>query len=463
MSLELRKNSKRFYARLTVNGKRKAFPLNTHYRGKPPDGLRLKNEGDAEFERSRGEALAEEKALQKEFQEGKSERQLREKVYEAMTGNEFKPVDLKDLFKIAKNFPRTKPWSPKYAEQIENRCQLFLEFLNKRHVNISYAHEVTRNMVEGFLAFYLTKTNCSAKTLDDVRVGLQGLWTVLEKKELQNGNPFRGIPKKYHITTTKEIFTPKQIEQILHEAEKDPELYQITVTSISTGMRLGDCCTLKWASVNMKKRIIFVPAVGKTQKPVAIPFFGQLEEVLKNAEEARVDEEYVFPLVRRLYARESQYFSKSFSQLLLRIGFTDDENPETSIRLTGESGGSRRRPVRSFHGLKTTWMTMALRGGVSLEDIKKICGNVDTQVILKHYFQSDAERIRSELKTAMPEALSGVASTGSEPVSTIHLLNLLDQMSADNWEFISKRMREELLKTKGNDVDTSNNDVSTTQ
>ncbi|MCC5839389.1 MAG: hypothetical protein JJT96_04620 [Opitutales bacterium] len=67
--------------------------------------------------------------------------------------------------------------------------------------------------------------------------------------------------------------------------------------------------------------------------------------------------------------------------------------------MTPENGGNR-----VVGGLRTTWMTMALNGGVSLEDVKKICGNVDAETILK----------------------------------------LLDQMSGNNWRMVSQQLFERI-------------------
>lgn len=184
-------------------------------------------------------------------------------------------------------------------------------------------------------------------------------------------------------------------------------------------------------------------------QPAHIPFFGRLEELISAAKTENAAERYVFPRARYLYERDPQYFTRAFSALLLRVGFTDDENRETSIRVTLEGGGCRRRPLRSFHGLRTTWMTMALNGGISLEDVRKICGSIDTETILRHYFRSNGTRLRSKLRATMPAALGGLEIENSQmAASTEKLLQLIEELDGENWQFIQQRLLSEVERIR---------------
>lgn len=449
MSLELRATSKRFYSRLIINGKRRVIPLTTEYEGTPPPNLRLRCEGDAAFERSRGKALQEEMTLREGLQRPDSEVKLRKRVYEVMTGSKFETVKVADLYDISKNHARERVWSQRHSDQVKAKHARFLVYLKDKCPRVEFAHQVTRKMAEDFLNDYQEKTNCTAKTINDVKTMLQGLWTVAEKLNLLEGNPFRGIAKSTHISSTKENFTSEQVEAILQESEKDPDLQTLIVVALSTGMRMVDCCYLEWSSVDLEKRMIVVPAQKKSMKPVHIPFFGRLEELIQTARSENADEKYVFPRARYLYERDKQYFTRAFSALLVRIGFTDDENRETSIRITLEGGGCRRRPLRSFHGLRTTWMTMALNGGISLEDVQKICGSLDTETILKHYFRTNSERLREKLRATMHPALGGLGIEDEKKAAPFEKLGqLIVQLNDENWQSIQKRLLEEMERLR---------------
>lgn len=442
MSLELRKTSKHFYARVRVNGKLKTIALQQCYEGTPPPSLRIKQQGDAAFERTRGMALKEEVQLKEELARPQSQLELTKRVYKAQMDSEIKPIPILDLYTISYAYIRKRPWSDGHAKQVKKKHELLVKFLKKKYPNIEYAHQVTRPMAEAFMIEHQKEAKFGAKTFGDIKIILQGLWTVLESLELNTGNPFKNIVKPEYISVTKEAFSVEELDQILSSAKSDKTLYSVVVLASSTGMRLKDCCLLKWSSIDLKNRVIMVPALNKTQKPASIPIFGELERlVLDSRAQCRDVSQYVLPIAQKRYQRNKEYFTRVFADLLLEMGYTDD-NAETSIRVES-SDGCRKRPVRSFGSLKTTWMTMALRSGVSLEDIKKICGNVDTGVILKHYYKSDGERIRRMLQSNMPKSLGGAEfSEESIGVLSSQLLNLIGQIDGENWPFIVERLKE---------------------
>jgi len=90
-------------------------------------------------------------------------------------------------------------------------------------------------------------------------------------------------------------------------------------------------------------------------------------------------------------------------------------------------------------------MTLALTGGISMEDVQKICGSVDTETILKHYFRGNGERIRTKLRATMPAALGGLGIEDNKmAASTEKLLQLIEQLNGENWQFIQERLLSEI-------------------
>lgn len=413
MSLELRKTSRFFYARFYVGSDRPAIKLKTEVQGTPPEGLRISGEGDAKFERSRGRALEEEAQLREELLKPQSKAKTLKRILEVQTGEKHEYVKVEALFELSKNSQRKRQWSSRYESDVKMIAERFVDYLDINYPNIKRAHEVRRIHAEAFLKAYLSEKQCSSSRINDVKSALQGLWTVAIKLDLITENPFKWIEKLDHLTLSKKPFSIAELESILEEAKKDPDLYAMCVLASSTGMRMGDCCQLKWSSIDWERRLVQVPSQKKNQNPTHVPFFGALEGLLHDAWKAREDPIYVFPRVKYLKEIDRNHFTKAFSLLLLRLGYTDDENSETSIRMKPEKGGLRRVPIRSFHGLRTTWMTNALNGGISMEDVQRVIGSVDAETIIKHYFNSNAERIRGLLQQNFPPALGGSQSIQS--------------------------------------------------
>ncbi len=63
--------------------------------------------------------------------------------------------------------------------------------------------------------------------------------------------------------------------------------------------------------------------------------------------------------------------------------------------------------VRDWHALRTTFVTLALSAGVSLEIVKRITGHRTAEIVMTHYFRPDREQFKDALAVALPGVLTG--------------------------------------------------------
>ncbi|MCZ7636723.1 MAG: hypothetical protein M5U12_12235 [Verrucomicrobia bacterium] len=121
MALEIRKNSKWWYAVFMVNGQKTVINLGVPITGKrPPKRTML---GDDEFERSRGRAMEAHDKRFREMQEDRTGEKALTKLAEIKTGREVTFPKLADLARHWDAIPRRKPPGTAYAKQ----CRLTLE------------------------------------------------------------------------------------------------------------------------------------------------------------------------------------------------------------------------------------------------------------------------------------------------------------------------------------------------
>jgi hypothetical protein len=57
---------------------------------------------------------------------------------------------------------------------------------------------------------------------------------------------------------------------------------------------------------------------------------------------------------------------------------------DISLLRTKRGDSERAASVRDFHGLRLSWVTIALTGGVPLELVQKVTGHKTTDIVLKH-------------------------------------------------------------------------------
>jgi integrase len=206
-------------------------------------------------------------------------------------------------------------------------------------------------------------------------------------------NPFAGIPKRSLRTVHRQPFTEAELNAIL--AHCDSIIRPVVLTAMCTAMRRGDCCKLKWESVDLENGFISVKT-SKTGELAEIPLFPLLRAELENLPQ---DGEYVFPEAAQMYLENHDGISWRFRKALKAAGIKNTQ--------TVNENASQKASVKDFHSFRTTWITMALTAGVPMELVRRVTGHSTVEVVLKHYFRPKREEFRHALESSLPKALTG--------------------------------------------------------
>lgn len=113
---------------------------------------------------------------------------------------------------------------------------------------------------------------------------------------------------------------------------------------------------------------------------------------------------------------------------------------ETRIDGTGRA---RRASILDWHGLRVSWVTLALSAGIPVEVVKLVTGHTTTELVLKHYFKPQRETMRAVLGDKLPEILTG--SKPELPALPAVKENKLQSL-ADTVNRLSKAERKQLQK-----------------
>jgi integrase len=221
------------------------------------------------------------------------------------------------------------------------------------------------------------------------------LYRSLFKASTETGvlrNPFEGIVTKKKNTVHRQPFTPEELNAIL--AHCSELIRPIFITGMCTAMRRGDCCTLKWESVDLENGFVSVNT-SKTGEVAEIPLFPILRaEIEKQPRKSK----YIFPEAAAMYQKNASMLSHRFKRVLKNAGI------QTRIK---REGSEKKASVKDFHSLRTTWITMALSAGVPMELVRRVTGHSTVNVVLKHYFRPGREVFRQKLESSLPQVLTG--------------------------------------------------------
>ena len=221
--------------------------------------------------------------------------------------------------------------------------------------------------------------------------------------------------------------TEDQITRLVQAVEGDDFCRPLILCGLSTAMRLGDCCQLKWADVDFPSPTPSITVkTSKTGETVCIPVYERLARELEIALSGRKrGEKFVWPGPAALHQRQHCLVSKKLrSVFILAVG--------EDLVHEDRANGHRKASVIDFHSLRTTWITEALSRGVPIETVKRISGHKTVEVVTKHYYHPSKKQVRQALEVALPLALTNGNQETASPLD--EAVGALETMSAKNWK-----------------------------
>lgn len=444
MPLELRRKpdgtlkSKWWYGAYMVNGHRYATNLNVEVKGRLPKSL-LK-EGNTVFERSRGQAQAKLDQVILDTRSQKTAESLVQNLHEIKYGSKILTYPIANLKAAWDGMPKKRRvLHPRYVTDVHATIKRFVDHIQKEHPEVVEAAQVTREVARGFMKSESDR-KMAAKTWNDSLKRMKAIFKFLQIEYGVLRNPFEGISSHEEHHVHRMPLTMAEVKKLLETVEKDDFCRPLLVCGISTAMRRGDCCLLKWSDVNMEGTHPSITIkTSKTGETVCIPVYDALLRELALAKE-RWDgkSEYVWPAAAAMQVKNQQGVSWRLRRAFDDAGFKDEHIHAT------RSQGMRKASVRDFHSLRTTWITEALTRGLPIETVKKISGHRTVEVVTTHYFRPGQEQVRAAIESAMPHLLTN----GKEKETAVkkspkeQVLEICKGMTGKTWKKDVKRIEE---------------------
>lgn len=197
------------------------------------------------------------------------------------------------------------------------------------------------------------------------------VWDVLKLDSDEKCNPWRGICMKKSDVQVRQPLTDDELQNILIAAEgvADGEAKLLIKIAANTGMRISDCVNLKWGNVDFDARFIRRVKTIKTGAEISVPLLKELREALEELPR-RGDGDTI---LRKLSDRELA--GRTMDAVFRRAGIQTKV-----VRKKGE----RARPFKTFHSLRSTFVTKCAEAGISLEIVKAVVGHA-TVDMTEHY------------------------------------------------------------------------------
>lgn len=322
-------------ARFLVNGKLRRFPLmekkggkeqRLEIKGRRPPSLKHPEKGDALFLESYHRARAVHDRLLEDTLSKKAVEDLTQRIIEAKTGTRLDFVKVEAVPEAWAAIPRKRPPSAQYLQTAKNKLRGFADFMRKHYPDAEDLASVRADHVRAFLDHEAAR-GVAPRTWN---IALKLLKTVFAKLE-SNADAFRGYLKnaafRQEDTIHRKPFKEEELDAIIEAAQTDDALRGPVVTALCTAMRRGDCCLLKWSSVDLDAGFIEV-RTSKTGETAEIPILPMLREELTRM--PKTGSEYVFPEAAQLYETNPTTLDRRLRVVLAAAGFSDTDPAENS-------------------------------------------------------------------------------------------------------------------------------------
>ena len=275
---------------------------------------------------------------------------------------------------------------------------------------------------------------------------LKLLWKTLEDEIKTDKNPWLKIKRKKRTgDRSRRELTVDELRRIYDTT--DGEMRLLFGLGIYTGLRMGDCATLRTGEVDLKRNLIRrVPmkVARRKPKPVTIPIHPTLHGMLSEAMDAQSNE-YVLPGMAAYYAEERVWeLSKAIQK-----HFTDNgisiHKPGTG-KFVDEGGntvdtGKRAIVEVGFHSLRHTFVSLCREHNVPFAVVEALVGH--SNPAMTRLYTHVSEAAACDAMAVLPNVTGDVAVLALPEPATVNaeaVRKLAEKLTAKNGAQVKKEL-----------------------
>ena len=243
----------------------------------------------------------------------------------------------------------------------------FTSFMEKEKV--LFVEDVTTEQAKAFLA--KRKGEVAIERVYQTYDIIKHIYDLFIKAKMMIENPFQGALEKKALKKKqkRDILTDEELKTLLNY-EKEDRIQFLFVCSLYTGLRLSDCCLLKWDNVDLKQNLIKVIPL-KTQKstdePINIPIHPLLLSQIEKASSARKKSDvYVYP------QNANGYKDKTINYAVTSIFH--------KLKLSEKK--------KTFHSLRHTFISNSANNGTKMHVLQKLVGHSSLKMSMEYYHEN---------------------------------------------------------------------------
>jgi len=310
--------------------------------------------------------------------------------------------------------------------QYEFQWQAFADWMNEKHADKLAVRDVIKEIAEEY-ASSLNHGKFSPSTYNKHLNLLTLVFRVVKHKAKLTGNPWEEIQRKRMVTNSRRELTIDELRKICQTATG--ELQTLLALGIYSGLRLGDCATLRWGEVHLPRAMIRrIPnkTARRNPKPVIVPIHPILRAMLAGTPPAQ-RRDYVLPEMAALYTHNICAVTDRVQGHFKTCGIT--------LHKPGTGKDGKRAVIEvGFHSLRHTFVSLCRESNAPLAVVESIVGHSNPSMT-RHYThvgELAAGRAVALLPSVMSEATPEQPKRQESEILR-EIETVLKSMSVENW------------------------------
>jgi integrase len=367
------------------------------------------------------------------------------------------PLLIRDAWRTFENSLTRPDSGPGTLENYANHWKLFSKWLAANHPDAVYVRDVTAEVAAAYAGYLLRERKVTANTFNKHVRLLDLVFRVVSKEARLVANPWARdvITRKTVVSNSRRELTVDELWKVCTDATG--ELRLLLAIGIYTGLRRGDCATLRWGEVDLiRQRIVRVPSkTGRRHPvPVTISIHPTLLAMLAIVP-AEGRGEYVLPETAEKYRKNQRELTRDIQDhfkscgILLHQPGTGMKRIQKTVKgkTSYESAGNRAVVEVGFHSLRHTFVSLCREGNVPLAVVEKLVGH-SNPAMTRHYThvseqaQQDAMRCLPDVMAADPMQTPAPVPANDASAILERIRALVEGMNGRNWRTVKAEILE---------------------
>lgn len=272
----------------------------------------------------------------------------------------------------------------------ESIYHAFKKWVGEKQPDTRTMRDITPEMARAFLKYLEKDRELSGDRVNKHLVFLRAMFELLKQPAALSSNPWAEIPKREHTRLSRRPLTIEEMRTIIETAEG--ELKTLFMLGAFTGLRMGDCATLRWGECDLARGIIHRIPRKTARKGIAVvvgipPILGErLASLDRNGA-------FILPEIARTYLDRKEYLSRRIQAHFVKCG----------IETMGDGAGKRAACLAGFHSLRHSYISLQIQAGTPQAHVQKLAGHKNP-IMTEHYTHLD-EATATATARALPPIL----------------------------------------------------------